>query len=90
MPSLKERSYIKHHSGNNKTHDLDREKVQSIVLNLVYDPSNPEMLNDPILNRRKEQEPKVSYDKKSLYLCGQSDRDLSQLVESKTSVFSNQ
>ena len=75
-PALKERSYVKHHSGKNKTHDLDREKVQSIVLNLVYDPSNPDIVNNPIFNRRKEPEPKAAHDRQSLYLCGQSDRDL--------------
>ena len=60
------------------------------MLNLVYDPSNPDIVNNPILYRRKEKEPTAAYDKKSLYLCGQSDRDLSQLVESNSAILSNQ
>ena len=67
-PQLKERSYVKHHAG--KIHALDRETAHSIVLNLVYDPANPDLVKDPIFNRKKEEEPRRNYDKQSLYLCG--------------------
>ena len=72
----------------NPTHDSDREKARSLVHNLVFDPSNPDIANHPILNRKKEKEPKLPYDKQSLYLTGQSDRDLSQLIDSQSSAMS--
>lgn len=75
-PHLKEHSYIKAHQGMNPTHDLDREVARSIVHNIVFDPKNPEIANNPFLNKRKEAEPRRQYDKKSLFLCGQSDMDL--------------
>jgi len=67
-PRLKDHSYITQHAG--KIHDLDREKAQSIVLNLVYDPANPDLVNNPIFNRKKEVEPRRNYDRQSLFLCG--------------------
>ena len=56
-PELKDRSYWQPHLGLNETHDKDREKAQSIVHNLVYDPTNPDIAKNPLLNRKKEQEP---------------------------------
>ena len=67
---------MKTYKGMNQTHDLDREKAGSIVHNLVFDPANPDIARNPILNRIKELEPKTKYDKQSLYLCGQSDMDV--------------
>ena len=51
---LKERSYLKTYKGMNQTHDRDHQKAQSIVHNLVYDPTNPEIAQNPILNRKRE------------------------------------
>ena len=58
------------HRNLNETHDADREKAKSIVKNLVYDPSNPDIAKNPILNRKKEADPMRKHDKQSLYLIG--------------------
>ena len=47
----------------NPVHDLDREKARSIVHNIIFDPSNPEIVENPLFNRKKEQEPRRNYDK---------------------------
>ena len=65
----------------NATHDADREKARSIVHNLVFDQTNPDIIKNPILNRKMEKEPKTKYDKQSLYLCGQSDVDVTSNIE---------
>lgn len=72
---IKERSYLKPYKGMSQTHVTNPDKAESIVHNLVFDPANPDIANNPILNRKKEQEPKTRYDQQSLYLCGQSDMD---------------
>ena len=61
----------------NPTHDTDREHAKSLVHNIVFDPKNPEITSNPFLNKRREQEPEMQFDPQSLFLCGQSDRDLS-------------
>ena len=61
----------------NSTHDDDPEKATSLVHNLIFDEKNPDIINNPFLNRKKEKEPNRKYDKKSLYYCGQSDDDQS-------------
>lgn len=84
-PTLKDRSYLQLHRNKNETHVNDREKASSIVHNLVYDPKNPDITKNPLLNRKPEAEPKRTFGKQSLYLCGQSDKDLSQLLENNLS-----
>ena len=56
-PELREQSYIKPHSGMNPTHDLDREMARSIVHNIVFYSSNPDISGNPFFNRKKEVEP---------------------------------
>ena len=75
-PELKGRSYWQPHLAKNDIHDFDREKARSLVHNLVFDPANPDIQQHPLLNRKKEVEPERDFDKQSLFLVGQSDRDI--------------
>lgn len=72
-PHLRDHSFIKLHNNMNPTHDLDREIARSIVHNIVFDAKNPDITNNPFLNKKKAVEPKRAYGQQSLFLCGQSD-----------------
>ena len=53
-PGLKEHSFLKKHMAKNSTHDADPEKATQLVHNLIFDAKNPDIINNPFLNRKKE------------------------------------
>ena len=83
-PELKQHSYVKPYAGQNECHASDRERAHSLVHNIVFDKNNPEIRDNPIFMRKTKVDPTVDYDKKSLYLCGQSDKNLSRAAVNDT------